>query len=51
MHILTQLTDDAVLRLALAESAKLVPYVTSSRKAIKIYLKVLLSTMSHVMWY
>ncbi|KAI0944516.1 hypothetical protein AcW1_002201 [Taiwanofungus camphoratus] len=46
MHILTQLTDDAMLRLALAESAKLVPYVTSSRKAIKIYLKTCLGLWS-----
>ncbi|KDR74079.1 hypothetical protein GALMADRAFT_250813 [Galerina marginata CBS 339.88] len=38
-HILGQLTDEEQLRLALTESAKLVPYVVSSRKAVKAYLK------------
>ncbi|KAF8904787.1 Noc2p family-domain-containing protein [Gymnopilus junonius] len=38
-HILSQLTDEDQLRLALTESAKLVPYIISSRKSVKAYLK------------
>ena len=40
VHLLTQLQDTELLVLALKEIAKLIPYVTSSRKSIKIYLKV-----------
>jgi hypothetical protein len=40
IHILSQLTDNEMMQLCITESVKLVPYVTSSRKAIKIYLKV-----------
>lgn len=40
MHLITQLTDRDMLVLALTETAKLVPYITSSRKAVKLYLKV-----------
>ena len=40
IHILSQLTDEDTLRLALTESAKLVPYIISSRKSVKAYLKV-----------
>ena len=40
MHLLTQLTDNEMLVLALTETAKLVPYVTGSRKSVKVYLKV-----------
>ncbi|KAF9529055.1 Noc2p family-domain-containing protein [Crepidotus variabilis] len=39
-HILLQLTDEDMLRLALSESAKLIPYIISSRKSVKTYLKV-----------
>lgn len=39
-HIISQLTDEDTLRLAITESAKLVPYIINSRKAIKLYLKV-----------
>lgn len=39
-HLLSQLTDPELLRLALTESAKILPYVVSSRKAVKLYLKV-----------
>ncbi|KAF8182875.1 Noc2p family-domain-containing protein [Pholiota molesta] len=39
IHILSQLTDEDTLRLALTESAKLIPYITSSRKSVKAYLK------------
>ncbi|KAF8622635.1 hypothetical protein AX15_006884 [Amanita polypyramis BW_CC] len=39
IHIISQLTDYELLRLAVSESAKLIPYIMSSRKAIKHYLK------------
>ena len=39
-HILSNLTDDDMLQLAVSESAKLLPYVVTSRRAIKLYLKV-----------
>ena len=39
-HIISQLTDEDTLRLAITESAKLIPYIISSRKAVKLYLKV-----------
>lgn len=39
LHILSQLTDSDMLQLALTESAKLLPYVVTSRKAVKLYLK------------
>lgn len=42
VHMLSQLTDEDMLRLALSESAKLLPYVLNSRKVIKTYLKVCL---------
>ncbi|KAF8970594.1 Noc2p family-domain-containing protein [Flammula alnicola] len=38
-HILSQLTDQDTLRLALTESAKIVPYIINSRKSVKAYLK------------
>ena len=40
IHILLQLTDNEMLRLAFSGSAKLIPYIMSSRKAVKQYLKV-----------
>ncbi|KAG6890208.1 hypothetical protein C0995_010219 [Termitomyces sp. Mi166 len=39
VHLLSQLTDNELLQLAVAESAKLIPYIVSSRKAVKLYLK------------
>ncbi|KAJ7041198.1 Noc2-domain-containing protein [Mycena alexandri] len=39
IHILSQLTDNEMLQLAVAESAKIIPYIVSSRKAVKVYLK------------
>ncbi|KAG6810857.1 hypothetical protein H0H92_010041 [Tricholoma furcatifolium] len=39
IHILSQLTNNDLLHLAVTESAKLIPYVVSSRKAVKSYLK------------
>jgi nucleolar complex protein 2 len=35
-----QMQDDEMLQLAISESARLVPYVITARKAIKQYLKV-----------
>ena len=40
IHILSQLTENETLQLALTESAKIVPYVIGSRKAVKAYLRV-----------
>ncbi|KAF8154012.1 Noc2p family-domain-containing protein [Crassisporium funariophilum] len=45
-HILSQLTDEDTLRLAITESAKLVPYIINSRKAVKSYLKKCLALWS-----
>ncbi|KAG6865341.1 hypothetical protein C0991_003378 [Blastosporella zonata] len=39
IHILSQLTDNELLKLAVTESAKIIPYIVSSRKAVKLYLK------------
>ncbi|OAX38419.1 Noc2-domain-containing protein [Rhizopogon vinicolor AM-OR11-026] len=39
VYLIPQLTDSETLRLALTESAKILPYVVSSRKAVKAYLK------------
>ncbi|KZS99446.1 uncharacterized protein LAESUDRAFT_765522 [Laetiporus sulphureus 93-53] len=46
MHLLTQLTDNEMLRLAIPESAKLVPYVTGSWKAVKVFLRTCLDLWS-----
>jgi nucleolar complex protein 2 len=40
IHILSQLTETETLQLALGESAKVLPYVVGSRKAVRGYLKV-----------
>ncbi|KAF7297154.1 Noc2-domain-containing protein [Mycena indigotica] len=39
IHMLSQLTDDDMLQLAVSESAKIIAYIISSRKAVKLYLK------------
>ncbi|RDB19670.1 hypothetical protein Hypma_013319 [Hypsizygus marmoreus] len=39
IHILSHLTDKELLLLAVTESAKLIPYIVSSRKSVKLYLK------------
>ncbi|TFK29081.1 Noc2-domain-containing protein [Coprinopsis marcescibilis] len=39
IHLLDQLTDSDMIALALGESAKLIPYIISSRKTVKQYLK------------
>ncbi|KAF9264587.1 Noc2-domain-containing protein [Marasmius fiardii PR-910] len=39
IHLLEQLTDNDMTQLALTESAKIIPYVISSRKTVKLYLK------------
>lgn len=40
IHIFSQLTENDMIQLALEESAKIVPYVIGSRKAVRAYLKV-----------
>lgn len=40
VHLISQLSDTEMLRMAVSESSKLLPYVMSSRKAVKVYLKV-----------
>ena len=39
LHLMGQISDNDMLRLAFSETAKLVPYVTGSRKTVKVYLK------------
>ncbi|KAF5381925.1 hypothetical protein D9757_007562 [Collybiopsis confluens] len=39
IHVLSQLTDSELLQLAVTESAKIIPYIISNRKAVKLYLK------------
>ncbi|KAJ3786436.1 Noc2-domain-containing protein [Lentinula aff. detonsa] len=39
IHVLSQLTDNEMLQLAVTESAKITPYIISNRKAVKLYLK------------
>ncbi|KAN0080082.1 Noc2p family domain containing protein [Tylopilus felleus] len=46
IHLIPQLTDKETLQLAFAESAKILPYVTTSRKAVKAYLKQCLDVWS-----
>lgn len=40
IHILSQITDNDLLQLAVTESTKIIPYIVSSRKAVKLYLQV-----------
>ena len=37
---MSQLSDPELLKMAVMESTKILPYVISSRKTIKLYLKV-----------
>ncbi|EJD05007.1 Noc2-domain-containing protein [Fomitiporia mediterranea MF3/22] len=46
LHLIEQLSASETLVLALNESAKLLPYVISSRKAVKLYLKTCLKLWS-----
>ncbi|KAH9033113.1 Noc2-domain-containing protein [Lactarius pseudohatsudake] len=46
IHIVSQLSDPELLKTAVTESTKMVPYVTSSRKTIKQYLKACLGLWS-----
>ncbi|KAI0370872.1 Noc2-domain-containing protein [Pilatotrama ljubarskyi] len=46
LHLMSQISDNDMLRLAFSETAKLVPYVMSSRKTVKAYLKTCLSYWS-----
>lgn len=40
IRLLGQLSNTAMLELAVSESVKLIPYIVGSRKAVKEYLKV-----------
>jgi nucleolar complex protein 2 len=40
IHIISQLSDTELLKMAVTESTKVLPYVLSSRKTVKLYLKV-----------
>ena len=40
IHITSQLSDPELLKMAVTESTKILPYVINSRKSIKLYLKV-----------
>lgn len=46
LHFMGQISDNDMLRLALSQTAKLVPYITSSRKTVKLYLKTCLDYWS-----
>ncbi|KAH0833969.1 Noc2-domain-containing protein [Lanmaoa asiatica] len=46
VHLIPQLTDNEMLQLVFTESAKILPYVTTSRKAVKAYLKQCLDVWS-----
>ncbi|RPD77091.1 Noc2-domain-containing protein [Lentinus tigrinus ALCF2SS1-7] len=46
LHLMGQISDNEMLRLALSETAKLVPYITSNRKTVKLYLKTCLDYWS-----
>ncbi|KAF9048039.1 Noc2-domain-containing protein [Hymenopellis radicata] len=39
IQLLSQVTDSEMMQLAITESAKIIPYVVSSRKTVKVYLK------------
>lgn len=39
IHLIPQLTDNEMIQLSLTESAKVLPYIITSRKAVKSYLK------------
>ncbi|KAI0316969.1 Noc2-domain-containing protein [Amylostereum chailletii] len=39
IHIVSQLSDPETVKMAMNESAKLVPYIVSSRRTVKMYLK------------
>ncbi|KAI9512144.1 Noc2-domain-containing protein [Russula earlei] len=46
IHIISQLSDPELLKMAVTESLKILPYVMSSRKTIKLYLKAYLNLWS-----
>ncbi|KAG8959627.1 Nucleolar Complex 2 protein [Tulasnella sp. 419] len=39
LHLISQLSDPDMLTMAVSESSKIIPYVTTSRKAVKQYIK------------
>lgn len=46
IHLISQLTETDMIRLAVTETAKIVPYIITSRKAVKLYLKTCLGLWS-----
>jgi hypothetical protein len=46
IHIMSQLSDPELLKMAVTESTKILPYIISSRKSIKLYLKVTFACFS-----
>ncbi|KAI0255426.1 Noc2-domain-containing protein [Lactifluus subvellereus] len=46
IHLISQLSDPEMLKMAVTESTKILPYITSSRKTIKQYLKACLGLWS-----
>ncbi|KZV72289.1 Noc2-domain-containing protein [Peniophora sp. CONT] len=46
MHIAGQLTEPEMVKLAVNESSKLIPYVVNSRRTVKMYLKMCLDLWS-----
>ncbi|KAJ7584843.1 Noc2-domain-containing protein [Mycena floridula] len=46
IRALSQLTDNETLKVAVTESAKIIPYIVSSRKTVKLYLKTCLELWS-----
>lgn len=50
VHLLSQLTDNDMLHLAISESAKIIPYIVSSRQTVKLYLKVRIAPKCFERW-
>jgi len=48
IHLVSQLSDSDLLKMAVTESTKILPYVLSSRKTVKLYLKVSIAYFSSI---
>ena len=48
IHLVSQLSDSDLLKMAVTESTKILPYVLSSRKTVKLYLKVSIACFSSI---
>jgi nucleolar complex protein 2 len=46
IHLISQLSDTELLKMAVTESTKILPYVSSSRKTVKLYLKASITCFS-----